>query len=857
MFDINMSNSNSRVLESPETERGDDSNFELPEDYLMSDGWLEDYQPAVINSGFTGNPVNQENTVNETGGISSLHEGPNNRESEGRRVEGKVRERLAFRTRSEVEVLEDGYKWRKYGKKKVKNSPNPRKYYGCSVEGCPVKKRVERDREDPSYVITTYEGVHNHNSPQCLMFPQVPTATTKVTIVNPSDSRKMVEQFNGQQLESDITEELGMPVYIETKDESLFSVERCTNMSSSQGGVLTEIPEGDEWIAPNICAIVCKPVLPESPNCPFLVALSLEGSKALMAIPSSFFEHMPVLTRLNLSHTSIRSLPVSLFKLVSLKELSLRHCKLFMELSPQVGQLYNLVLLDLDETQIAELPKEIGKLSNLEILRLSLDGYMNCGKQSQENVLIHPGTIKRLSQLMELKIDVNPENDDWNAVEEVVVEEICSLERLKCLILYLPNIQILGKRRTGGSSLDYYPLWRFRFTVGQHRQRIISRVPKKVEAHFQEWDKCLKFVKGNDISSGMKRVAGYTQAFYLECHFTARSLCDFGIENIEKLEFCLLAECNEIQTIIDGEKPYEEEQINMVEDEATNYESKGGSFSSQQLILLNLQYLYIYYLKNLVSIWRTPTYDKRCLSGLKVLELHVCPKLSVIFTLALLTSLGKLEVLVVEDCPELTSVVSPTSNASFKSAKDCFLPSLKMVLLLFLPKLESISSDFLIAPKLEKIGFYDCPELKGLSKREMSSKNLTLIKGEREWWEALEWDESDWECRPDYLHSIFSPIDEDDDVMTQMEEMCESFKQYNKNGHSKPWIQMQKHDIGAVGCSDLRLSHRGGAEFKSLNLADSLFSVKQCLTLQLACLWKLWDLSLLLDIEGIFLRDVS
>ncbi|KAF8715685.1 hypothetical protein HU200_026625 [Digitaria exilis] len=34
--------------------------------------------------------------------------------------------RIAFRTRSEIEILDDGYKWRKYGKKSVKNSPNPR-----------------------------------------------------------------------------------------------------------------------------------------------------------------------------------------------------------------------------------------------------------------------------------------------------------------------------------------------------------------------------------------------------------------------------------------------------------------------------------------------------------------------------------------------------------------------------------------------------------------------------------------------------------------------------------------------------------------------------------------------------------
>lgn len=34
--------------------------------------------------------------------------------------------RIAFRTESELENLDDGFKWRKYGKKTVKNSPNPR-----------------------------------------------------------------------------------------------------------------------------------------------------------------------------------------------------------------------------------------------------------------------------------------------------------------------------------------------------------------------------------------------------------------------------------------------------------------------------------------------------------------------------------------------------------------------------------------------------------------------------------------------------------------------------------------------------------------------------------------------------------
>ncbi|CAK8572700.1 unnamed protein product [Lathyrus sativus] len=73
--------------------------------------------------------------------------------------------RFAFMTKSEVDHLEDGYRWRKYGQKAVKNSPFPRSYYRCTTASCNVKKRVERSYTDPTIVVTTYEGQHIHPSP--------------------------------------------------------------------------------------------------------------------------------------------------------------------------------------------------------------------------------------------------------------------------------------------------------------------------------------------------------------------------------------------------------------------------------------------------------------------------------------------------------------------------------------------------------------------------------------------------------------------------------------------------------------------------------------------------------------------
>ncbi|KAG5023768.1 hypothetical protein AAZX31_07G219900 [Glycine max] len=73
--------------------------------------------------------------------------------------------RFAFMTKSEVDHLDDGYRWRKYGQKAVKNSPHPRSYYRCTTATCGVKKRVERSSEDPTVVVTTYEGQHTHPCP--------------------------------------------------------------------------------------------------------------------------------------------------------------------------------------------------------------------------------------------------------------------------------------------------------------------------------------------------------------------------------------------------------------------------------------------------------------------------------------------------------------------------------------------------------------------------------------------------------------------------------------------------------------------------------------------------------------------
>ncbi|KAG6785974.1 WRKY transcription factor 71 [Populus alba] len=158
--------------------------------------------PSTPNSSISNSSSNDGATEEDSGKIkkdkqpkeSEDGDGDAKKVSKTKKKEKRQKEpRFAFLTKSEIDHLEDGYRWRKYGQKAVKNSPYPRSYYRCTSQKCTVKKRVERSFQDPSVVITTYEGQHNHHCPATLrgnatgMLPPSLLASTSIGQSFPQD----------------------------------------------------------------------------------------------------------------------------------------------------------------------------------------------------------------------------------------------------------------------------------------------------------------------------------------------------------------------------------------------------------------------------------------------------------------------------------------------------------------------------------------------------------------------------------------------------------------------------------------------------------------------------------------------
>ncbi|KAK9279862.1 hypothetical protein L1049_013544 [Liquidambar formosana] len=163
--------------------------------------------------------------------------------------------------------------------------------------------------------------------------------------------------------------------------------------------------------------------------------LLLQGNQPLEKVPERFLLGFQALEVLNMSGTSIKSLPLSPTQLGELRALVLRQCSI-KELTPLEG-LKKLQVLNLSGTPIKELPEVMKELSNLRQLDLSFTSYL---------VSIPAGIVSRWSGLEVL--DIRQSAFQWGVKGEVgkgraTVEELGCLKQLIAVHISLGRMPYL------------------------------------------------------------------------------------------------------------------------------------------------------------------------------------------------------------------------------------------------------------------------------------------------------------------------------------------------------------------------------------------------------------------------------
>lgn len=354
--------------------------------------------------------------------------------------------------------------------------------------------------------------------------------------------------------------------------------------------------------------------------------------------------------------------------------------------------------------------------------------------------MIPYGVISSLLHLEELNLDVDANAEWWDTCAEGVLSEVCNLKRLSTFKFSFPTLELLRQFNQLRKSMEHPSLAQFRLCVGNHASRIMNRLPSDIEFELEQCNRFLRYTNGDGVFMDIKDILQQSDAFFLERHANLKKLSELGIDSMDQLKWCVLGECNELEVLVDASDTLHQEALT--------------ESHCKSICLESLEFLYVYYMRNLRNIWKG-SMQKGCLSSLKLLTLCKCPELIVIFSSEMLDNLNNLEEVTVEDCPAIKSLITCQTSTGKVCETSYFLPILKKLSLHYVPKLSNISCGLRIAPRLERLSFYDCPSLKSLSTDEVSSEHLKKIRGERSWWEDLKWHGH----KPDHLDSIFVPID--------------------------------------------------------------------------------------------------
>ncbi|XP_057486204.1 disease resistance protein RFL1-like isoform X2 [Actinidia eriantha] len=499
--------------------------------------------------------------------------------------------------------------------------------------------------------------------------------------------------------------------------------EECIHMVRS--GTSTEMmPEDEEWEKATRISFMDNQHLsnlPESPDCPKLLTLLLQNCSNLKVIPESFFDYMPTLHVLDLSSTGINSLPVSISKLVTLRELLLNSCSNLNVLPVELSELKSLEVLEVTDAKLDHMHLWIFELANLKRLKIKDVRSLDANFVDSEQILV-PGLISKISQMEEFCVP-NFFNDFGlsDKSEDIVASELGSFNSLSSLDIKFLSASNLQYFLQNSRSWRERKLTEFKFCISS----------REVIWGFQMYKKHLIYEggRGEDHSIlpwAIEDVLSRSNAFELVGHGELATLSDLDARNTCKLKVFYVDSCDMLENVVNG---------NGLEMDV---------FGNLEILILN----HLMNLKCILEMEGPPPPLSRVVNSftnLTKLYLFGCPMIKHVFSNGfMIQQLSNLAELEIRSCSGLEGLLSEDENVEYEA-----LPKLKFVWLLYLPEFVSFFKGIAMCWKsLECVTISNCPKLRKLPLDVNSATNLKSIKvSNRNFWDSLEWDNNDTKLR--------------------------------------------------------------------------------------------------------------
>ncbi|XP_030518897.2 probable disease resistance protein At4g27220 [Rhodamnia argentea] len=389
------------------------------------------------------------------------------------------------------------------------------------------------------------------------------------------------------------------------------------------------------------CEAMCFPNMKELQqelNCPELRILLLSTNNDSLPIPDSYFNSMRNLMVLNLIGIRLTCSPSPFQSLVNLHTLCFQNCSF--EDVAILGNLKGLQILSIVDSDIQQLPEEIGQLVELRLLDLN-----GCSQLRK----IEPGVLGNLMKLEELYMDRS--FDQWNAVEQTPptnasLSELNRMKNLHTLHVSIPNPSVLPE------DLKVKKLTKYKINIGD-TWRFLSNYKGSSTLE-------LKLGPTNDVLQRgyIRSILGKADGLFLEgMHGNDQSICALSQVGFPELKYLWVMNTPSVHYILQSP-------------------SHTAFKTLESLLLENLI--------NLEKICCSHTSYSKSFSTLKVVRVEDCDKMKVLFPRSVMRELPQLEELKVVNCELMRGIVEADDDrGKFE------LPKLRVLKLHALPNVKN------------------------------------------------------------------------------------------------------------------------------------------------------------------------